>query len=314
MGTADFANADDYAFWPNMKDPNVRVPDEWDFPTNSYGNVGWIGRVHRGTPWQTIYLKSGAVNTNDWLVYRNTFDTYPTNDWSLVDLFTVNIDENARRGLVSVNQTNRAAWAAALAAMPVLITNTAFFYDGTSTNPVPAMPDRFIAPNSPEFDAIYNGIQNWRNAQTKGVFTNLGAFLGTMELSVGNVTNSPFLPTNAPPLLVDGSATHNWRYFPLTDVAAERIPQQLLSMVHLENPVRFAIYAWGQSLRPANRSLVNVPGPTFQLCTNYQITGEVATKSIVRIEPRVITDWPGATDNVTNLNIVVESYEVLQNP
>jgi hypothetical protein len=145
------------------------------------------------------------------------------------------------------------------------------------------------------------------------VFTNLGSFLGAMELSAGNNTNSPFLPDLAVPLNVGPTIT-NWQFVAMTDAAVERIPQQLLSMVQLENPVRFAIYAWGQSLRPADRSLVTVPGPTFQLCTNYQITGEVVTKSVVRIEPRVITDWPGATNNVTNLNIVVESYEVLQNP
>src|ERR1017187_5745 len=35
--------------------------DNWDFPTNLYPTVGWIGRVHRGTPWQAVDLKSTNI-------------------------------------------------------------------------------------------------------------------------------------------------------------------------------------------------------------------------------------------------------------
>ena len=34
--------------------------DYWDFPTNLLSNLSWLGRVHRGTPWQTLYLKSAV--------------------------------------------------------------------------------------------------------------------------------------------------------------------------------------------------------------------------------------------------------------
>ncbi len=44
-----------------VKDPQVWIPDNWDFPTNLYPTVGWIGRVHRGTPWQTVYLKDADM-------------------------------------------------------------------------------------------------------------------------------------------------------------------------------------------------------------------------------------------------------------
>ncbi len=40
-------------------------------------------------------------------------DNYPTNDWVLPDLFTTALNDNSARGLLSVNQTNYAAWAAA---------------------------------------------------------------------------------------------------------------------------------------------------------------------------------------------------------
>ena len=41
-----------------IKDPLVRQSDDWDFPTYKLPTVGWLGRVHRGTPWQSVYLKS----------------------------------------------------------------------------------------------------------------------------------------------------------------------------------------------------------------------------------------------------------------
>src|SRR5262249_5420183 len=49
-----------------LKDPLVTRSDDWDFPTNRFPNIGWLGRVHRGTPWQTVYLKP-FVGSNDWL-------------------------------------------------------------------------------------------------------------------------------------------------------------------------------------------------------------------------------------------------------
>ena len=40
----------------SIKDPLVTCSDDWNFPTNKFPTVGWLGRVHRGTPWQTVYL------------------------------------------------------------------------------------------------------------------------------------------------------------------------------------------------------------------------------------------------------------------
>ncbi|MGB7767584.1 MAG: hypothetical protein WBN22_01860 [Verrucomicrobiia bacterium] len=44
-----------------FKDPLVRQSDDWDFPTYKLPTVGWLGRVHRGTPWQTVYLKAPDI-------------------------------------------------------------------------------------------------------------------------------------------------------------------------------------------------------------------------------------------------------------
>ena len=43
----------------------VTRSDDWDFPTNKFPNIGWLGRVHRGTPWQTIDMKSPVANYGD---------------------------------------------------------------------------------------------------------------------------------------------------------------------------------------------------------------------------------------------------------
>ena len=44
-----------------LKDPGVVNHREWRFPDISRGgvkNLGWLGLVHRGTPWQTLYMKA----------------------------------------------------------------------------------------------------------------------------------------------------------------------------------------------------------------------------------------------------------------
>jgi hypothetical protein len=114
-----------------LRDPSIRAPDLWDFPTNKFPNIGWLGRVHRGTPWQTIYLKSRDVDLATWSgiggASRHPDDlrmTRPVNDWKLMDIFTASIHPNASKGRLSINQTNLAAWSAVLSgAMTSIVTN-----------------------------------------------------------------------------------------------------------------------------------------------------------------------------------------------
>src|SRR5260221_6141459 len=47
---------------------------------------------------------------------------------------------------------------------------------------------------------------------------------------------------------------------------------------------RYVIFAYGQSLKPAEHSILT-SGQFLGMCTNYQITGEVATRTVVRFEP-----------------------------
>jgi len=46
---------------------------------------------------------------------------------------------------------------------------------------------------------------------------------------------------------------------------------------------RFVVYAYGQTLRPARNSMI-MSGPFYGMYTNYQITAEVATRAVVRVE------------------------------
>ena len=138
------------------KDPLVRISDNWDFPRNKFPTVGWLGRVHRGTPWQTVYLKASDVlndytmfagsplpiGTNTWvqwtgdsqLTYGQYFDavnTAPVRDRLLFDLFTTAFNDNATRGTLSVNQgagssdpaAGLAAWSALFSGVVALSNN-----------------------------------------------------------------------------------------------------------------------------------------------------------------------------------------------
>ena len=263
------------------KDPMIARSDDWDFPTNKFPNIGWIGRVHRGTPWQTVYFKSGVAETNAWFRWSGSFGTHPTNDWNLAGLFTVAPNDNAARGLLGVNQTNLAAWSAVLTGVPVLTNLTPS--RGAYTNVAGLYRELYIRPdgdfNTPQLRQIVAGISRTRSAETNGTFNSLGRILATPELTVA----SPFLNTNN---LVN-------------DAAMERIPQQILSLLKDDQP-RFVVYAYGQALKEAPGSVFLAPGPFNQLCTNYQVHAEYATRTVIRV------DGP-----ITSPRAVVESFKEL---
>jgi hypothetical protein len=69
------------------------------------------------------------------------------------------------------------------------------------------------------------------------------------------------------------------------------------------------IYSYGQALKPATRSRVT-SGAFFGLCTNYQITAEVATRAVVRFEGVPPYQF-GTNFTIGTLHPVIESYSVL---
>jgi hypothetical protein len=302
-----------------FKDPLVLQSDLWDFPTNKLPNVGWLGRVHRGTPWQTVYLKSPGMDLPTWQrwtgnglfmtnsgqtavfatnsVFFDAFLTQPTNDWRLVDLFTTALSDNATRGQLSINQTNLAAWSAVLSGVMVLTNgldpngNRALY----ATNIQPA--GVFSAYDPTTWSPVVQLVKRINDVRatnsTRHVFSRLGDILAVPEFTV----SSPFLNTN-------GTATL------ANDAAYERLPQQILGLLKCDHTPRFVIYAFGQTLKPAPHSIVP-SGPFAGLCTNYQIVAEAATRTVVRLEG-VQRSLPGILPPpITTLHPVIESFNVL---
>ncbi len=274
------------------QDPLIYRSDDWQFPSNKYANVGWLGRVHRGTPWQTVYFKSyfappSAIPNADliaWTKWAGNTGTHPTNDWKLADLFTVAPNDNAARGLLAVNQTNLAAWSAVLSGVTV-VSNTSLVRPPAGQ--LPTSQTVRIEPASAQLQTIVASLNATRmglftnqigQVTSNGYFPNLGSVLSAPALTVA----SPFLNTNGV------NATYG-----ITDDMYERIPEQILSLLKQDEP-RVVVFAFGQSLKPANNSQV-LSGPYQGMITNYQITAESAAKVVLRIDgaprkPRVAVE------------------------
>ncbi len=322
----------------NYKDPvadvafhsdNVGHSDDWDFPTNRFPNVGWLGRVHRGTPWQTVYLKPGIIDLPTWQAWTgdgqlvtnfgqisptllavvtnlasiqansiasDAYFSHPTNDWHLLDLFTTALSDSATRGQLSINQTNLAAWSAVLSGVFVL-----------SNAPVGGVPT---------LDSTGRPIPAWTNIQPAGVYDPLNSntwpavvqivnnintvrtnFPNGVFHTLGDVLSVPVLTTASP--FVNASTVSSSSSL-LSDEVCERIPQQVLGLLKCDHTPRFVIYSFGQALKPAPHSIYEGGAPFTGLCTNYQIMTEFATRAVVRID--------GAP---TAPQVVIESYNVL---
>jgi hypothetical protein len=272
-----------------FKDPMITRSDDWNFPTNNFPTLGWLGRVHRGTPWQTFYLKSPVANDKEWFKWAGSTDTQPKSDWDLVGLFTTAINDNAARGLLSVNQTNDAAWAAVLSGVTVL--SNAAPNAAPNVQSVPTYVPMYVQPTSaqsPQLSLIVSNINATRQKVSGGEFQNLGDVLASPALTVA----SPYLNTNQ-------------LQFGISDEVVEWIPQQILSLLKDDEPF-LVIYSFGQSLKPAADSIVTAPGPYRGLCTNYEISGEAVTKTAVRIE-----QLRRQGNQPRQYRAVVESFEVL---
>jgi hypothetical protein len=257
-----------------LQDPLIYSSDYWSFPDNSFPSIGMLGQVHRGTPWQTMFLKADPdeatgtgiqPNHNAWVTtWVNTLDTYPTNDYALLDLFTAAPNDNAARGLLSVNQFNDAPWYAVFSGL-------------TTVNGGPITPTQIAQYQL--VDSTNLGITVTRANEPNGIFHRAGNILKTPILSVA----SPFLP----------AAAQN-----CTDEEVERIPQQVMGLLKLGLP-QFVVYGYGQSLKPKD---IYFGAANFGICTNYQITSEFLTRTVLH----VVGDPLAA-----NARVVVDSYNIL---
>jgi len=283
MGMVD-TNAYNLAY----KDPLVSKSDYWNFPTNPFPNVGWLGRVHRGTPWQTVFLKStnllylnnsianGLRTWTNWAGIMNATNVVdaennaPVYDRWLFDLFTTEPDENATVGKLSVNQTGFAAWSALFSGLVVYtnatISNPSQSYYTIFPPAGPYFTNGFGGGPTNPLGTIWNNIQQIRALFPSQSFQHVGDVLATPALS----DNSPFL---------QGARSAGT---PISDAEYEWLPQQTLSLMTLGTP-RYVVYCYGQALKPAPGGFVT--GGTYAgMCTNYQVVSESATRAVVQVQ------------------------------
>jgi hypothetical protein len=329
---SNFFNLDPNAYNMAERDPLVSQPDNWIFPTNKFPTVGWLGRVHRGTPWQTVYLKATnllnqiQIQTNappptpptpptttnyigwkTWMAWTgnpNPFDAAnaaPVTDRLLFDLFTTAFNDNATRGTLSINQSadrydpvsNPAAGLAAWSAL----------FSGIVVPPVsPASSYTVIAPTGTNGVNSALGVLVTNINYARDNFINADGLVGVFEHE-GDILSVPQL-TDQSPFLDPTQTGFN------SDAMYEWLPQQVMSLVRVGTP-RYVIYSYGQALKPAP-----LPNGIFTanglLITNYQIVSEIATRAVVRLDT-VRTNVIGTNSAIflTPPHAVIESFNIL---
>ena len=300
-----------------IKDPLVTCSDDWNFPTNKFPTVGWLGRVHRGTPWQTVYLKASDV-----LGYQNYFNVYGNNglslwvNWTgnvnpfdvtnvapkvdrlLFDVFTSSFNDNATRGTLSVNQPHLAAWSALFSGVMVLSNNASDTAVLAANQTASSMTNFTAFPISPAGPATNSAMyQLWNGiAQTRAVVSNYDGVTGVFE-HAGDILVVPQLTEQSPFLNRNDSIQQQKG---ISDEMYEWLPQQVMSLLRLGSP-RYVVYCYGQALKPAPNSLVTSGGNYFGMCTNYQVVAESAARAVLRVDG---AGTPAA-------HVVVESFNPL---
>jgi len=213
------------AFNLTIKDPLVRSSDDWQFPANACTTLGQLGQIHRGTPWQTIYLKSAEADLLTWLNWAGNRDvsdaqhTLPTRDWSLVDLIAPLINTNHPNQLLSVNDPDSNAWLGMLHGLSVLTNSTSD--SQLLINSSAQLDPLIVSSNSSQAGNVVASIFTTRDSQPDGGFRELGDLLGSPGLSAA----SPWLNQSSSIQIQRG----------ISDEAYERIPAQLLSLVRADS-------------------------------------------------------------------------------
>jgi hypothetical protein len=247
-----------------VKDPLMLQPDSWDFPTNLLSNLSWLGRVHRGTPWQTLCLKSAGTDLGTWTAWTgngqvvtnwngvtsDAFFTQPTNDWRIASPVVSLLSTNDPRSLAPVSQPTAAAWCGFLDGLTVL------------TNSAPGQFDPvIISSNSPQAATVAAALDTARSSRPGRRFGDVADILATPQLSVA----SPWLDTNGVAQLQSS----------MDDEACEAIPAQLLTL-----------------LRPDSLGAVSQVGGTLQVefsgCDGYAYVVQTSSN---------LLDWTPVSTN-----------------
>ena len=233
------------------KDPLVWGPDYWNFPTGQSWSLSWVGQVHRGTPWQTVYLKSSNIlaaavsvgvnllniGYNTWAnwtgdlqtnlatgIAADSINSAPVWDFNVVSLLAAMLNTNALATQFSVNNPNVGTWEAALDGMTVLTNTLPVVHAGIPTQYSPIL----ISSNSAQAALIANAIQSIR--------TNTVLFPQPTFQWIGEVLATPQLSIQSPFLNLGGTGTlYNQVAYGISDQAYEAIPSQLLPLLRVDS-------------------------------------------------------------------------------
>jgi len=255
---------------PALKDPLVWQSDDWDFPTYKLPTVGWLGRVHRGTPWQTVYLKAldilqqtnatgDFIGTNTWVQWTgdaalasgqfyDAVNTAPAQDRLLFDNFTTAFNDNASRGTLSVNvgandpgnlQAGLAAWSALLSGVIALSNNAVDAAISPSVimqhnGSLPYFTAFPINPAGPGGMSAALGQIVTNINLTRAFFTNADGLVGTFE-HAGDVLSAPQLAEQSPflNLYTNGVIDGAQLANGISDEMYEWLPQQVMSLLRV---------------------------------------------------------------------------------
>jgi hypothetical protein len=236
---ASLNNVDQNAYNLAYKDPLVYGSDDWNFPSGNGLPLTTLGQIHRGTPWQTVYLKApnilaetevgdfgnlNSIGVNTWEIWTGDPDandaalSAPVNDWRLAGLLAALFNTNDPTQLVSVNDNSPTDWLKILGGITVL-TNS-------SPSPVgyyyaPQFDSYIMSSNSSQASVIANAISQTKTAQSILEFNSIGDILATPELTV----ISPWLNTS----------TSDQMDYGISDEAYETIPAQLLPLLRADS-------------------------------------------------------------------------------
>lgn len=220
-----------------LKDPLVWSGAHWNIPQSEPLSLATLSRVHRGTPWQTLYLKSGAPTLADWQTWTgnaNAADaphTLPNRDWELLALLSALLSTNSPTTLWSVNSQATNDWLAALNGLTVL-TNAAsdeYLID----NRAPILNPLTLTTDSAPAASLVEAIRTRREAQPNRRFSSLGALLAVPELSFA----SPFLNQG----ITDADGHNYQRELGISDEAYESLPVQLLPRLRSDSVASIAL-------------------------------------------------------------------------
>ena len=228
----------------SYKDPLVGQSDNWNFPTNeTLNDVSWLGQVHRGTPWQTIFLKSTnildleqvfgggsgeqifATGISTWELWTGDFDTEdasnmaPVEDWHMAS-YLASLFETNYPSLFSVNDANPADWENLMDGMTALSNDLINVIVQSGFHFTPEFATFIVSSNSSQASVMASAIESTRMTQSLQYFTNVGDIFAIQQLS----DTSPYLNTNISQVQKG-----------ISDEAYEAIPAQLLPLLRADS-------------------------------------------------------------------------------